>query len=199
MSDPMYPEDDPMLDDAESREMMRLLAFATTPEIGAEKAAAVWREVQRRSRVSSAAPDLSQVLGRLRDGVMSGMRELAATLVPDALVPSAAVRSAGAGRPRLLMYETEDHTISVSFSGRRGSERLKLIGQVAPKRDLEIAPGGKVAVFGASDAAFGEVNAYGEFVLEDVPPGDLHMDIVMGADAIQISPIQTKAVQVMED
>ena len=190
-----------MLQDMEMREMIRLLELARGPELTSEKAAFVWREVQRRAPSSQAlgATDAGDLLRRLRESVVQGARELAASLVPEALAPSGAVRSAATELPKVLVYETEDLTISISFAGNPASERLKLIGQVAPKAEVELAAGGQVAVFSEREMFAAELDHYGEFAVAGVPSGNLHMDIRLGSDSIQISPIQTQAVQVIEE
>jgi len=201
VADPNRPEEDPMLQNLETREMLRLLELARAPEVTSEKAAAVWREIQRRT----AAPPVTGAAGagdfwrRFQEGVVQSAREVVASLVPETLMPSGAVRSAAIELPKVLVYQTDALSISISFAGRPGSDHLRLIGQVAPKVEAELPPGGQIAVFSERELFAADLDEFGEFVVEGVPPGILHMDILLGSDAIQISPIQTQAVQVMEE
>jgi hypothetical protein len=190
-----------MLQNLEVREMIRLLELARAPELTSEKAAAVWREIQRRAASAPAmgAAGTGDLVRRLQESVIQVARELVASLVPDTLIPSGAVRSTATELPKVLVYETDDLSISISFAGHPGSERLRLIGQVAPKTEIELPAGGRIAVFSEREMFATNLDEFGEFIVQGVPPGNLHMDILLGSDAIQISPIQTQSVQVMEE
>lgn len=191
MSEITCPQDDPGLQAAEVREMIWALELAAGPEIEPGRAAAIWSEVKRRAR-SQSIPVSSGFLARFREGLVRGCRQVAATLVQEALAPSPAVRSADVAVPTLLVYETEHFAISLSFSGPPDSTHVNLIGQVVPKVATELPSGGKIAVWSEGDTGFADLDERGEFALESVPRGDLHMDILLGTEAIQISPIHTR-------
>lgn len=192
------PEDDPVLQTPEMRQMLWALQFSATPEMSHERAAAVWGEVKRQAGVRS-VDDPGEAVRRLWGGLARGWRLVTAMLVPEVLVPSPAVRGAATALPKLLVYETDSFSISLSFMGSPQSDRIKLVGQVVPKVASEIPAGGKVALWSDRETVFGDVNEYGEFTVESASRGELHMDILLGTESIQLSPIQTRAVQVTED
>jgi hypothetical protein len=179
------------------REIRWALELIARPELSGEKAAAVWFETKRRLVETDLETRIP--LGRLRDALAGKWREITGILVQDSLAPSAAVRSAGVAAPKLLVFETPDFLISLSFSGRPEAQRLEIIGQIAPRTADHLPPGGRIEVWSDSETNFGEINDRGEFALEEVPRGDLHIDILMGGDSIQLSPIHTRTVQLLED
>lgn len=174
----------------EMREMVWALELAAAKEMSREEAYQVWLKVKGRSMES--VRENVGTFDRLRGSLTRGLREVAASLVQESLLPSLAVRGATSAQPKLLVYETDEFAISVSFSGPPEATRLKLIGQVAPKVSPEIPSGGKIALWSDSETFFAEVNEHGEFSVDNVPRGDLHMDILLGDDCIQLSPIHTR-------
>jgi hypothetical protein len=54
-------------------------------------------------------------------------------------------------------------------------------------------------VWGESETKFGRLDTNGEFSVEGVQSGDLHIDILLGTDSIQLSPIHTGALRARED
>jgi hypothetical protein len=172
------------------------LELAARPEMSAADAARIWQEVRRRADES---PLTGDAVRRLRDGLVRGWRQLTASLVQETLIPSPAVRGPEAARPALLVYETDEFAISLSFSAPNEADRLRMVGQLVPKRAREIPAGGKVLVWSEHATSSGELNDHGEFALDELPRGDLHMDILLGGDSIQISPIQTRPNPIREE
>ncbi len=198
MSEITRPQDDPHLQAQELREMIWALELASAPELSPQKIAMLWREV--RSRTSAgAAPGVAGILSQMRDGLAHALREVAATLVQESLIPSPAVRGTETALPRLLVYETDEYAISLTFQAPPEATLLKLIGQVVPKIAPDLPPGGEIAVWSEAETKFGRLDTNGEFSVEGVPSGDLHIDILLGTDSIQLSPIHTGALRARED
>lgn len=189
MPEPIRPHDEPLLQTPALREVVWALELAAQPAITAAEAKAVWQRVKKQA---AAGAGLGAAMRRLRDDIVLGWREVSATLVPEALVPSPAVRGSETAEPALLVYETDAFAISLSLIAPPEANRLRLIGQLVPKTAGAIPAGGKVVVWSERETSTGEVNEHGEFALDGVPRGDLHMDILIGEDAIQLSPIQTR-------
>jgi hypothetical protein len=192
------PHEDPTLQSPELREMIWALELSAVPELGPQKIEAIWREVRARAS-GNAPPELAGIMTQMKESLARGLRVIAATLVQETLIPSPAVRGTETASPKLLVYETEEYAISLTFQTLPESTRLKLIGQVVPKTAPDLGPGGEVAVWSESETSAGPVNPNGEFTLEGVPAGDLHIDILLGTDSIQLSPIHTGAARAKED
>lgn len=188
MSNVMRPDDDPALAGREVREMMWALEFAAARPVDAATAAKVWRDVRERRGATA----------RVRDAVDRGLRQVVAMLVPESLAFSTAVRSGEGANPRLLVYETDQFTVSLAFDSPPESAVVALTGQVVPRVSQHLPAGGVVRVWNASGTAETALNEYGEFSLRSLRHGDLHMDIILGGDNIQISPIHTRAARERE-
>lgn len=198
MSELKKPEDEPMFQDPAVREVHWALELAASPRVSAGEAEQIWRQVRRRISEPRGV-DMAGAVRRWRDGLAQGWREVTATLVQEALIPSPAVRGAETAQPALVVYETGDFAISLTFSAPPETERLRLIGQVVPKTASALPPGGQVVVWSERETRTGEVNENGEFAIEGVPRGELHMDILIGDDAIQLSPVPTRSSRNPED
>ena len=192
MSEKSSSQEFPVFQDPAVREVHWALELAASPPVPDAEAARIWRLVRARAAASTGS-DVTGALRRLRDGLKSGWREITATLVPDALLPSLAVRGVEAAQPALLVFETDAFAISLSLSSPPEQNRVRMVGQLVPKSATEIPAGGRVVVWSGRETAAGEVNEHGEFAFDGLPHGDLHMDILIGDDAIQLSPIQTRA------
>ena len=126
---------------------------------------------------------------RLRAFLGGAVRELTATLVTDTLVPSPAVRGSNLALPKLLVFETDEHAVSISVS--LEGERTRLLGSIVPKLSESIPSGGSATIYGGTEPMRVDVSDHGEFEAAGVPRGDLHIDIELGDVRIQISPIHT--------
>jgi hypothetical protein len=192
VSEKINPQDEPLFRSPAVREVHWALELAASPKVSPAEAAQIWQRVKQEATADAGA-DLSGAIRRLRAGLLRGWREVTATLVQEALIPSPAVRGTASAQPALLVYETDAFAISLSFSAPPETNRLRMVGQLVPKTATEIPAGGKVVVWSERETASSEVNEHGEFALDDIPRGDLHMDILLGEDAIQLSPIQTRS------
>jgi hypothetical protein len=186
------PQDEPDLQTPSIREVHWALELAAGHQVSRVQADRIWQQVKGMAS-EGAESAAGGALRRLREGLLQGWRQISASLVQEILVPSAAVRGAESAEPALLIYETDRFAISLSFSRPNETSRLRLVGQLAPKSATEIPAGGRIIVWGNQESATSELDERGEFALDPVPGGDLHMDILLGKDAIQLSPIQTRS------
>lgn len=172
---------------AEWRAVAWSVALAS-PEPEPGVVAEIWREAQRRTQPQPET-EVPFAAGRPARGLRSTFRRLAATLRPVPLQPALAVRGPAVAAPRLLIFETEEHTISLSISLSPAPGGARIIGGIAPKAGCTLASGGRVALYAGGQALTGEISSYGAFTLDGVPIGDLHLEINLGGDVIEISPI----------
>ena len=116
-----------------------------------------------------------------------------ATLAADSWTGSAvAVRGSSTASPRILVYETADHTVSISIHLGPDPQDLvlDLVGQMAPKRGSALPPG-IVAHLVTADGAGAEalVQPFGEFRFETLRSQPTRLTIDFGTDRIDIGPL----------
>lgn len=198
MFDSNRPQDDQELRSEEMREVIWALELASCASVDSVTADGIWREVKRRAAVRPGA-EVIRTARTIWGEVSRGLREVVATLDQRTLRPAAAVRSAGEDRPRVLIYETDQYAVSLTFSGAPEATRVSMIGQIVPKAATSIPEGGRVAVFSDRETSLAAVNEFGEFSVSGVRRGSLHMDLLLGTESIQISPIETSAVRTLEE
>jgi hypothetical protein len=147
----------------------------------------VWLEARRCLDLDS-HPEKG--LARRLTGKLGGLvRELAASLTVESATPSLAVRGANRAAPRLMVFETEEYTVSVSVSGTAQPDRFCLVGHVTPKVSESLPGSGQATVFGGAEVIRVPLNELGEFEVDAAPRGDLHIDLELGGARIQLSPV----------
>jgi hypothetical protein len=139
--------------DAEALVESMFLAGARDP--GPNLIARTWAAILRDSATRRAR--------ELAAGVRAAVAEIWATLSADSLQPSAAVRGADDAMPRLLVYETADYSVSLSFVPAAEQGSTDIIGQVVPKSALELPQGGQVQVRNRPELDAYRVSEFGEF------------------------------------
>ncbi|MCA9730045.1 MAG: hypothetical protein KC729_20345, partial [Candidatus Eisenbacteria bacterium] len=136
------------------------LLVAGAPEPGAGLMARTWSAI------------LQDAAGRKVRSLVENVRAVAAevwaTLVADSLVPSAAVRGAATASPRLLVYETPEYSVSLSFLTGADRGRTDLVGTVVPKQAPELPAGGSVEVADRTDVEPAKVSEFGEFRFDGI-------------------------------
>jgi len=126
---------------------------------------------------------------RVRSGIA---RLLEAALVADSWMDQAvAVRGSSNASPRILVYETEDYTVSISLHLGADPQQpeVDLIGQMAPRQGTAL-PAGIVAHLVTDDGASldSSVEPYGEFRFETLRSQPASLAIDFGSDRIEIGP-----------
>jgi hypothetical protein len=169
----------------------------TAAAVSDQEAESIWESARREcgfAASSATTGDGAPVLSEQgRADRPRGFRALAgrlgdlfATLVPDGPLESAAVRGT-ALLPRLLVYETDDHTISLALNPR--GERVEIAGSVTPKGAGELPAGGRATVYGETGECSAHLNDHGEFLIPGIPRSDLHLELELGDTRVQVSPI----------
>jgi len=125
--------------------------------------------------------------------VASAVRDVVATLVSgDGFAGAVGVRGGHTSAPRLMVWETEDHSFSVSFEDQAGG-RVRVRGQVAPRKSHELGSGTAVLVQG-SDRIEAEITATGQFAFPEVPRASaLRLEVLLGSDRVQLGPVDLHA------
>lgn len=112
-----------------------------------------------------------RVTGRARQlatEIREAAAEVWAVLIADSLAPSAAVRGGNHASPRLLVYETPEYSVSLSFLPAAEKGHADILGQVVPKSALELPAGGEVQVTNRPDLQGYQVSEFGEFRISGV-------------------------------
>jgi len=165
----------------ELRDLLWTLELAGA-ELEPARVEQAWQEARR----AASAGGLAQ---RVRQSVGGAVRDLVASLAPETLVPSPAVRGAGSAVPGMQVFVTDEYAVSISLAGPPQADRLRLIGNVTPRAAQELPSGGRATIYCGTEVIHAGIAALGEFEAERVPRGDLHIDIELGASRIQLSPI----------
>jgi len=142
-------------------------------------------ELKRQARIGAVS-----VGERLRETAAT-LKEVWADLVLDSLSPSHALRGgAGTAAPRMLLYETGDHTITLSLpAGSPPGAPQALHGQVAPRGDAPL-PFNAQAFF--EDAATGgraegvTLSPEGSFSLPAIPEGQASLTLILADEKIHL-------------
>jgi hypothetical protein len=143
---------------AEAERMRDAMLLAGTPEPGPRLVARTWARILE-----------DAVVQRARDfaaGVRAAVEEVWATLSADSLLPSAAVRGIDHATPRLLVYETPEYSVSLSFYAAGKTGATDIVGQVVPKNAPELPGGGQVRISDQPDLY--HVTDFGEFRISGV-------------------------------
>lgn len=165
----------------EMQDLLWTLELAGT-DLSPERVEQVWQEAKR----AASAAGLAQ---RVRDGLSGAVRDLVASIAPETLVPSPAVRGRGSARSGMQVFVTDEYAISVSISDSAQAGRLRVVGSVTPRLSPELPGGGRVTIYGGAEVIGADINQNGEFDAEPVPRGDLHIDVELGETRIQLSPM----------
>lgn len=118
----------------------------------------------------------------------STVRDVMATLISgDGFAGAVGVRGARASAPRLMVWETDEHSFSVSFEN-TGGGRVSVRGQVAPRKSHELHPG-KASLLSGDQRVESTISATGQFSFAEVSRGTVRLEVVMGSDRIQLGPV----------
>jgi hypothetical protein len=133
---------------------------------------------------------LSRGVRDIASGIKATARELWATLTADSLTPSTAVRAGDHATPRLLVYETPDYSVSLSFVPTEEKGRSDILGQVVPKNALELPGGGEVEIADRPDLEKYRVSEFGEFRISGVKLAEVsHLTVEFPEMRIHLGPL----------
>ncbi len=178
----------------EVRRLVATFADARLPEVPPlllEKTmAALTRELASESPVCRrAAPTRRGAIETLLRRAGETLTEVWAEMMADSLRPNHALRGATVASPRMLLYETPSHAISLSLAECAAGSALEVTGQVTPKMSAELPTGG-VAMLKSGDTVLeAGLSEFGEFVFPNVPQGEIRLEIALGESLIRIAPI----------
>ena len=137
--------------------------------------------------VSSARELADQVI----DEVVQTFR---AVLLADSWQDQAlAVRGSSTAAPRILIYESEAYTVSLSFEAGPDPENLELelIGQVTPRKATDIPTGSTASIVDDDSGipAESEIGEFGDFRFGALTKSPKHIALLLGTDRIEIGPL----------
>lgn len=171
----------------EWRALLWSLALSS-PDPDPARVAEIWHEAKRRAGLDPTSPPQTPA-DRFGAKLGATFRQLTASLRAESLQPSLAVRGSSVAAPRLLIFETDELAVSLSIATGPGAGRVRIVGGITPKTSRDLPRDGRVALFAGEQVIQASVTEQGEFTLEGILGGDLHLDITLGTDRIEISPI----------
>lgn len=175
---------------SDARRLLDGLRAARFPQAPAAVIEAALARVLDEAR--SAAPGrLAGLAGSLERGLRragASLREIEAMLLGDSFVPSPALRGGTVASPRMLVYGTDAHVISLSIQPGAGAPGcVALRGQISPQSDAELQPGGQ-AVLEWDDATMDcPLSPFGEFFFPSVSLRGARLSIVAGETRIRVA------------
>jgi len=153
------------------------------------------------SSIDPATPTISERIGnkvqalgeRLLDEVAQVARTVQATLLADSWTDAAvAVRGSSASAPRTLLYETDNHTVSLSFQPGLDPQRIDLavIGQLTPHEGTELTANAIISVRGREGSeVVTSIDAFGTFRFDKLDQAPHNFQLIVGRDRIEIGPL----------
>jgi hypothetical protein len=168
------------------RKLVGAMRIAGHPDPSGELILTTWSRIQALDSSQRDRADARDVI----DSVKDKLREIWATLAPDALAPSLAVRGTTSASPRLLVYESDDYAISLSFSLKGDGRTMDILGKVIPRTSAYIPPGGHVILFEDDSEHEAELEEYGGFRFGDICRGPIRVDVEVGDYRIHLPRIE---------
>jgi hypothetical protein len=112
--------------------------------------------------------------------VRAGLREVIAELIADSVEPSPVLRGVASAEPRMLLYETDAFSITLSLKPGQSPATRDWIGQVAPRGSHELPPEGQAILRREGRQKTVWLSAYGEFAFREEPEGVSELSIAVG-------------------
>lgn len=168
----------------EIRNLIGAMRISGHPEPSDDLIRSTWKRIQ--SLGSGEEAVVRELIGTVREK----LREVWATLAPDALAPSLAVRGTTSASPRLLVYESEDYAISLSFTFSRECQAMDILGKVIPKTSTQIPPEGRVVLYEDDSEHEAELGEHGGFRYTQIRRGPIRLDIELGEYRIHLPRIE---------
>jgi hypothetical protein len=133
------------------------------------------------ARGASLADHVRSAVESLRDALVAG-------LVADSWTPSVAVRGATTAWPRVLVYETADHSISLSMTPGEIERSTSIVGQVVPRGSEVLPDPRRATLLGDGGERVTDLTEFGEFTFADAL-GATRLEILLGEQPICIDPL----------
>jgi hypothetical protein len=86
-----------------------------------------------------------------------------------------------------MVWETEDHSFSVSFLD-DASGHMSVRGQVAPRRTHQLAAGIAVLLQG-EERIESAISSTGQFTFPSVSRGSVRLEVLMGEERVHLGPV----------
>jgi len=173
-----------MLDRA--RRLADILALAGEGAPDPDLVARTWRRIASEAGTEPAASGVPDRVAAF----LSGLAERVATLVTDtargAAVPLAVRGNEIETAPRMLVYETGEHSISVSI--REDAGRVHLQGQLLP-REGDALPRATARVVDAGGGREVDLDEFGAFTASHLAPGPIRVAFRVGDTIIRLAPL----------
>ena len=118
------------------------------------------------------------------------MQQVVATLVYQPDQAAVGLRSVAndVGSPRLMVWETDTHSVSVTFD-REPAGRVSIRGQVAPRRGQKLESGDVVLVQDERSTTT-ELSAAGQFSFAGATEEPLRFEVRLGDTCVLLGPVE---------
>jgi hypothetical protein len=130
----------------------------------------------------AAGPSSAKALSR----PMEKLREVWAVLVADSLVPNAAVRGTTDAVPKMLLYETDAFSITLSLKPGSSADAIDLSGQVAPRSTGSLPEGSRAVLRRGERAQEAQLSKFGEFEFLDQEEAVTDLSVVLGDTLVRL-------------
>ena len=124
---------------------------------------------------------IEQTLARLREAwsqagetvgwgerLRRGLEVAVANLVADSWQPQMGIRGADTASPRLLRFEKDGYSITLSILGGGSANRFSIMGQVVPPGGGRVGVGAKAVATLGEKTASATLSPHGEFILKEL-------------------------------
>ncbi len=172
--------------DREAGELLARLAHARLEDAPESLKRAALNRVRAEAR-TAALP--TGAWAAIRARFAEGLSEVRAGLAADSLAAPGAVRGSTEASPRLLLYETDAYSISISLAAGEPTGTLDLQGQVAPRRADRLPGGGHVVLHRSGGLSEADLSEFGEFSFRGVPRGAVVLAVALGGELIRLGPL----------
>ncbi len=97
-----------------------------------------------------------------------GLEVVVANLVADSWQPQMGIRGADTASPRLLRFESDSYSITLSILGGGSASRFSIMGQVVPPGGARVGVGARAVATLGEKTASAQLSPHGEFILKEL-------------------------------
>jgi hypothetical protein len=174
----------------DAREALKLFSESRQlqPSAGSiQRTLALVRSVSSQAGESSQRTRLLKALNELIERISQKLTQSWAELKTDSLQAGAAFRGMDLAAPRMLSYETDRYSITISLQRSDDSRIEKIAGQIAPIDQPNLPAGGVATLENGTILVDCPLSRFGEFEFED-PDGDMdELNILIEGSIIRIN------------
>lgn len=106
----------------------------------------------------------------LGERLRQGLEVVVANLVADSWQPQPGIRGADTASPRLLRFERDGYSITLSLLGDSSARRFSMMGQVVPPGGARMGAGAKALAAVGEKTITASLSPHGEFILKELTP-----------------------------